>query len=136
MENAMKGRWVLAAAALAVSLAATSSSHAQLSGQTIRIGIGGPLTTGSASFGLEMRKAVELAVADKNAAGGVGGARLEAISLADEASAQKGEAVAEQFCAASDLLGIVGHVNSGVTIAASTVYSKCGLAMITPMSSN
>jgi branched-chain amino acid transport system substrate-binding protein len=34
------------------------------------------------------------------------------------------------------VLGVVGHVNSGVTIAASTVYQGCGLAMLTPMSSN
>jgi branched-chain amino acid transport system substrate-binding protein len=33
-------------------------------------------------------------------------------------------------------LGVVGHVNSGVTIAASRVYAGCGLPMITPMSSN
>ena len=31
---------------------------------------------------------------------------------------------------------MVGHVNSGVTIAAAKVYDRCGLPMLTPMSSN
>src|SRR5258708_21976325 len=131
-ENAMKANWLLAGAALGLSLTTAATSHAQLTGQTIRIGIGGPLTTGSASFGLEMRKAVELAVADKNAAGGIGGAKLEAIALDDEANAQKGEAVAGTFCATSHLLCVVGHVNSGVTNAASKGYHKSGLAAVTP----
>jgi ABC-type branched-subunit amino acid transport system substrate-binding protein len=39
-------------------------------------------------------------------------------------------------CARPDLLGVVGHFNSDVTITASTVYHECGLAMITPIASN
>jgi branched-chain amino acid transport system substrate-binding protein len=54
----------------------------------------------------------------------------------DEASNAKGEAVAKGFCDQAATLGVVGHVNSGVTIAASKVYAACGLPMITPMSSN
>jgi branched-chain amino acid transport system substrate-binding protein len=107
-----------------------------LSGQEIRIGVGGPLTTGSATFGIEMRQAVELAVAERNAAGGVLGARIVAVAADDEASNPRGEAVARQFCGDPAVLGVVGHVNSGVTIAAAPVYAGCGLPMLTPMSSN
>ena len=42
---------------------------AQLEGQTIRIGIGAPLTGGAPSFGIEMKNAVELALDEQNAAG-------------------------------------------------------------------
>jgi len=107
-----------------------------LSGQEIRIGVGGPLTTGSATFGVEMRQAVDLAVAERNAAGGVLGATIAAVAADDEASNPRGEAVARQFCADPAVLGVVGHVNSGVTIAAAAVYAGCGLPMLTPMSSN
>jgi branched-chain amino acid transport system substrate-binding protein len=115
---------------------AMNGASAQLSGQDIRIGVGGPLTTGSATFGVEMRQAVELAVAEKNAAGGLLGAKITAVAADDEASNQRGEAVARQFCDDPAVLGVVGHVNSGVTIAAAGVYAGCGLAMLTPMSSN
>lgn len=107
-----------------------------LSGQEIRIGVGGPLTTGSATFGVEMRQAVDLAVAERNAAGGVLGATIAAVAADDEASNPRGEAVARQFCGDPAVLGVVGHVNSGVTIAAAAVYAGCGLPMLTPMSSN
>src|SRR5262249_54609915 len=54
----------------------------------------------------------------------------------DEANNDKGAIAAKQFCDDPLNLGVVGHVNSGVTIAASSVYGNCSLAAITPMSSN
>ena len=134
-------RWsaALGAAALAAvaGLAAvTAPAMAQLAGKEIHIGIGGPLTSPSATFGVEMRQAVDLAIADQNAKGGILGAKIVGVALDDEASNAKGEAVAHSFCDDPAMLGVVGHVNSGVTIAASTIYSGCGLSMITAMSSN
>jgi branched-chain amino acid transport system substrate-binding protein len=129
-------RLLFAAVLLLMAPDAMNAAAAQLSGQEIRIGIGGPLTTGSATFGVEMRQAVELAVAERNAAGGVLGAKVVAVAADDAASNQHGEAVARQFCDDPAMLGVVGHVNSGVTIAAAAVYAGCGLPMLTPMSSN
>src|ERR1700676_4015224 len=131
-----KSRLLAAALFLLAAPDAMNEAAAQLSGQEIRIGIGGPLTTGSATFGVEMRQAVDLAVAEKNAAAGLLGAKIVAVAADDEASSQRGEAVARQFCDDSAVLAVVGHVNSGVTIAAAKVYAGCGLPMLTPMSSN
>ena len=107
---------------------------AQLEGQTIRIGIGAPLTGGAASFGIEMKNAVEFALDEQNAAGGLLGARVDARVFDDEASDAKGQAGAADFCGDPTVLAVVGHVNSNVSIAASNVYAGCGLAMLTPMS--
>jgi len=109
---------------------------AQLQGQTIRIAIGAPLTGGASSFGIEMKNAVELALEEQNAAGGVLGARVEARVVDDEASDAKGQAVAAGLCGDPTILAVVGHVNSNVSISASNVYAGCGLVMLTPMSSN
>src|SRR5450631_4533923 len=119
MGNCSRRRNSLFAAVLFVVMApdAMNGASAQLAGQEIRIGIGGPLTSGSATFGVEMRQAVDLAVAEKNAAGGVLGAKIVAVAADDEASNQRGETVARQFCNDPAVLGVVGHVNSGVTIA-------------------
>jgi branched-chain amino acid transport system substrate-binding protein len=111
-------------------------AEAQLQGQTIRVAIGGPLTGGAASFGAEMKQAVELALEEQNAAGGLLGAHLEARAADDEASDARGLALARGFCDDPTVLAVVGHVNSNVSIAASTVYQSCGLPMVTPMSSN
>ena len=122
---------------LAGLLAAWSGpATAQLQGQVIRVGIGTPLTGGAATFGVEMKNAVELAIEEQNGAGGVLGARLEAAVFDDEASDAKGQAGAAALCQDPVVLAVVGHVNSNVSITASNVYAGCGLAMLTPMSSN
>ena len=122
---------------LAGLLAAWSGpATAQLQRQVIRIGIGTPLTGGAATFGVEMKNAVELAIEEQNGAGGVLGARLEAAVFDDEASDAKGRAGAAALCQDPAVLAVVGHVNSNVSITASSVYAGCGLAMLTPMSSN
>src|SRR5262249_23313122 len=109
---------------------------AQLQDQTIKIGIGAPLTGGAASFGVEMKNAVELAVDEQNAAGGGLGGRVETRAFDDEASDAKGRAGATLLCEDPRGLAVVGHVNSNVSIAASSVYAGCGLAMLTAMSSS
>jgi branched-chain amino acid transport system substrate-binding protein len=125
---------VVRAAVVAAIVAGPAS--AQPAGQEVHVGVGAPLTTASATFGVEMRNAVELAVAERNAAGGILGARVVAVAADDQADNQKGAVIAKRFCDDAAVLGVVGHVNSGVTIAAAPVYGACGLAMITPMSSS
>src|ERR1700736_522580 len=100
MAGCSRGKSRLFAAALFLLMApdAMNEAAAQLSGQEIRIGVGGPLTTGSATVGVEVRQAVALAVAERNAAGGVLGAKFVAVAADDEASNARGEAVAGQFC--------------------------------------
>jgi branched-chain amino acid transport system substrate-binding protein len=126
----------LCVALVACTAVLAAPASAQLAGQEVRIGVGAPLTTASATFGVEMRNAVELAVAERNAAGGILGARVVVVAADDQADNQRGGAIAKQFCDDAAVLGVVGHVNSGVTIAAAPVYGACGLAMITPMSSS
>ena len=109
---------ILAAVAMAAAVTCAGPASAQLAGQEIHLGVGGALTTGSATFGVEMRQAVDLAVAEKNIAGGILGARVVAVAADDQADTQKGAAVAQGFCDDPADLAVVGHVNSGVTIAA------------------
>jgi branched-chain amino acid transport system substrate-binding protein len=123
---------LLAVLAIAVAFPAA----AQLAGKDVKIGIGGPLTTTSAGFGVEMKQAVELAVDERDDAGGAAGAKVVAMALDDKADAEAGKAVAKAFCDDPAILGVVGHVNSGVAIATGKIYANCGLAVITPMASN
>jgi branched-chain amino acid transport system substrate-binding protein len=121
---------------LVLAVAVAVPAAAQLDGKDIKIGIGGPLTTTSAGFGVEMKQAVEFAVAERNDAGGVAGAKVVALAMDDKADAETGKAVAKTFCDDPAVLGVVGHVNSGVAIATGRIYADCGLAVITPMASN
>ena len=135
----MASRSTILSVSIVLALAAgvpAGPAAAQLKDKEIHLGIGGPFTGGVASFGTEMRNAVELAIAEQNAKGGILGAKLVAVALDDEAKVPKGEAVAKSFCDDPALLAVVGHVNSDVTIAASAVYDGCGLPMLTPTASN
>jgi len=114
-------------------LGPTTWTHGQGNTQTIHIAIGAPLTGGAASFGVEMKQAVELALDEQKT---IGGLRLEPVVADDEASDTKAQTIARAFCDDPAVLGVVGHVNSNVSITASSIYRACGLAMITPMSSN
>jgi branched-chain amino acid transport system substrate-binding protein len=124
-------------AIVVASLASVSAvSAADLTGQEIRIGVAGPLTTPSATFGVEMRQAVDLAIDERNAAGGVLGAKIVAEVIDDQADAEKGKAAARALCDDPRALAVVGHVNSGVMLASEKTYADCGLPVLTPMASN
>ena len=119
-----------------VAVVMSGQAAAQTPAKEVKIGIGGPLTTTSAGFGVEMRQAVELAVDERNGAGGLDGTKVVAVAIDDKADVEAGKVVAKNFCDDPAVLGVVGHVNSGVAIAVGKVYADCGLAVITPMASN
>ena len=121
--------------AMATALAA-SPAAAQLSGQTVVIGVAGPMTGGASALGVEQKQGVEVAVDERNAAGGILGAPVVLVAADDRADAAEGKAVAQRFCDDPRVLGVVGHVNSGVSIEASKVYNACRLPMLTAMSSS
>jgi len=131
----MMSRRITAVLVLTVAAIAPPAG-AQLAGQTVAIAVGGPLSGGAANLGVEQRQAVELAVEERNAGGGILGARVVLASADDRADAAEGKAVAQRFCGDAQVLAVVGHVNSGVSIEASSVYRACGLGMLTAMSSN
>jgi ABC-type branched-subunit amino acid transport system substrate-binding protein len=87
-------------------------------------------------MGAEMRQAIDLAVEETNAAGGILGAAISAAVNDDASDIEQGQHVARKFCAERNLLGVVGHYNSDVSIAAAAIYRKCELPMITPIASN
>jgi branched-chain amino acid transport system substrate-binding protein len=124
----------IVAAALASAPVAVCAGD--LTGQEFRIGVAGPLTTPSATFGVEMRQAVDLAIDERNAAGGLLGAQVVAEVIDDQADAEKGKAAAKALCDDPQVLAVVGHVNSGVMLASEKVYAECGLPVLTPMASN
>jgi branched-chain amino acid transport system substrate-binding protein len=101
----------------------------------IKLGVGGPITGGSAAFGAQLKQGVEQAVEDINAAGGILGQKI-ALSVGDDrADPKEGVSVANKFVA-DGVKFVVGHFNSGVTIPASDVYQENGMLVITPAATN
>src|SRR6516225_1057587 len=110
-------RGALPVLASVLILGAARPAAAQLNGKEVKIGIGGALTTTSAGFGVEMKQAVDLAIDERNAEGGLAGAKVLGLAVDDKADPGAGKGVAKGFCDDPAVLGVVGHVNSGVAIA-------------------
>jgi branched-chain amino acid transport system substrate-binding protein len=116
--------------ALSAAVALAGSAQAQ-----IKLGVGGPLTGGSAAFGAQLKNGVEQAVEDINAAGGILGQKIVLSVGDDRGDPKEGVSVANKF-ASDGVKFVVGHFNSGVTIPASDVYQENGMVAITPAATN
>ena len=95
----------------------------------------GPLTGNTATVGEQMRRGVDQAVADLNAAGGVLGRVLRA-QVHDDACDPKQAVAVANLIATRRVRFVVGHACSGASIPASAVYAEEGILMISPASSN
>lgn len=101
----------------------------------IKIGIAGPMTGAQAKMGADFRNAVNLAVEEWNAKGGVLGKKIEILIGDDQADPKQAVAVANKHVNGG-AVGIIGHFNSSCSIPASDIYNRAGIPMITPASTN
>jgi branched-chain amino acid transport system substrate-binding protein len=116
---------------LGLALAACSKEQSD----TIKFGVGGPITGPDAAFGAQLKNGAEQAIADINEAGGILGKKILVSFGDDVADPKQGVSVANKF-AADGVKFVVGHFNSGVTMPASEVYQENGMIDITPAATN
>jgi branched-chain amino acid transport system substrate-binding protein len=123
------------AVAVAVSLAACSGEK---SPSEVRIGHVAPLTGSIAHLGKDNENGARLAIEEANAAGiQIGGKPVKFVLLGedDQADPKTGTTVAQKLVD-EKVNGVVGHLNSGVTIPASAIYHQAGIPMITGSATN
>lgn len=104
----------------------------------VKIGHVGPVSGGQAHYGKDNENGARMAVEDLNAKGvTIGGkkVKLELVAEDDAADPKQGTAAAQKLCDAK-VNGVVGHLNSGTTIPASSVYNQCGIPHVTPSATN
>jgi len=122
----------------AAALAAACGIAAAQEVQVVKIGHAGPISGGIAHIGKDTENGVRLAVEDLNAQGLVIGGKKIKFELAaedDGGDPRQATAVAQKLCD-QKVAGLVGHLQSGTTIPAASVYSKCDLPHITASASN
>ncbi len=119
--------------------AADAQSNASATNNVIKIGHSAPLTGGIAHLGKDNENGARLAVEEINKAGGlnVGGTTytLELMGEDDAADPKTGKIVAQKMVD-SKVIGVVGHLNSGVSIPANEVYAQAGIVQVSPSSTN
>jgi len=118
-----------------ISLALASCGDSGGGGDTIKFGIGGPITGSNAAFGSQLKQGTEQAIADLNTGSGILGKKVSASIGDDAADPKQGVSVANNFASAG-VRYVIGHFNSGVTMPTSEVYQENNILQITPSSTN
>ncbi|MCQ4145122.1 branched-chain amino acid ABC transporter substrate-binding protein [Vogesella sp. AC12] len=104
----------------------------------VKIGQVSPMTGPIAHLGKDNEFGARLAIEDLNAEGvEIGGKKVkfELVSEDDQADPKIGTQVAQRLVDAQ-VVGVVGHLNSGTTIPASKIYSDAGIPQISPSATN
>jgi branched-chain amino acid transport system substrate-binding protein len=117
-------------------LAAATSAGAQE--QIVKIGHVGPLSGPIAHLGKDNENGARMAIDVLNAKGlTIGGKKVKFQLLAEDdgANPQQATAVAQKLVDAK-VSGVIGHLNSGTTMPASTIYNTNGIPQISPSSTN
>jgi ABC-type branched-subunit amino acid transport system substrate-binding protein len=129
--------WLLPLLALVLLVAAgwlTSRNQGAPAPDDYVIAYAGPLTGEDAAIGQEQLQAVQLAVAEQNARGGIGGHKVRVESFDDGNDPARASQIAETLAADDQILLVIGHDRSEATAAAAPAYEQAGLTVISPSS--
>ncbi|MEM1056011.1 MAG: ABC transporter substrate-binding protein [Bacteroidota bacterium] len=77
---------------------------------------------------------LDMAVEEINADGGVNGRPVRLVRGDDGESVNEGRLVAQRFADDPEVVAVIGHLNSHVSIPAADIYERGGLLMLTPAS--
>ena len=100
----------------------------------IKIGLAAPFEGLERPLGYEALQGVKLALAQRNAAGGVAGAMVELVALNDSARPDEARLQAREFAADPAVLGVITGWSGDVAAAALPVYRQEGIAVVVPWS--
>jgi branched-chain amino acid transport system substrate-binding protein len=81
-------------------------------------------------------KGIALALEEINRTGGVNGRMIKLISRGDEGNIITGRHVAQQFSDNLDMVAVIGHMKSEISVPVSVIYQYYGMLMISPLSTS
>jgi branched-chain amino acid transport system substrate-binding protein len=102
-------------------------------GQTVKIGMGAPMTGDNAQFGVDISQGAMIAIED---GGDIEGFKFELVVQDDGGTPEGGAAVANKLVSDPTVVAIAGHIFSGATDAAMPIYEKVGIPMMSPSATN
>ena len=111
----------LSLASLCIAALLTAAAAPPASAQTIKIGVFGPLTGDAAAMGSSEKEAVDLAVKEKNDAGGIRGKKVEVVYGDDAGKPEEAVNVAKRLISRDEVLITIGSISSPASLAASQV---------------
>ncbi len=103
---------------------------------TIKLGVNIELTGEAAVYGTPEKKAIEMAVKEINAAGGVLGKQIAPIYYDTKTDTAESTSNVTKLATVDKVVAIIGAAISGTTMAAGPVANQYKVPMITPSGSN
>jgi len=79
---------------------------------------------------------MEMALDEVNAAGGIGGRKLRLLREDDQESVDEGLMVAQRIARNPEVVAVIGHLQSFVTVPAAATYDQAGVILISPVSTS
>lgn len=102
----------------------------------VKIGVSSPFTGDVAALGTGIRNGAQMAIEQSAPELEEMGIKLSMLAVDDAADPKTGVNAANQMVSDPAVVGIVGHLNSGVSIPASAVYNEAGVVMVSPAATN
>lgn len=146
MKVRNKRLFAILAALVAVSMIATgcgggggeTTDGGSTEAVTVKLGVSSPFTGDVAALGLGIKNGATLAIEEANADPEVQelGITFEGLFVDDAADPKTGVNAAAQMTSDSKVIGVVGHLNSGVSIPTSEKYREAGIVQVSPASTN
>lgn len=125
-------------ALMSLTLIAGCSSPQTTTPEAKSVIIGGnfELTGGVAEFGKKGENGAKLAIKEANAAGGVLGMQIEYVGADNKSEAGESTAATTKLATQDNVIGIIGPMTSGNTLAAIPVITEYGIPLVTPTGTN
>ena len=134
---------VVLALALSVSVLAgcaskpsTTPAASAAPAGVIKIAVAGPMTGDNAEYGKGFLNAAKMMVEQWNAKGGVLGKKIEIVQYDDKNSGEEAASIAQKIVSDKDIIGVIGHFASGVSMAAAPTYTENKIIEISPSASH
>jgi branched-chain amino acid transport system substrate-binding protein len=119
-----------------LTAALTLIAAAGLNAQVIKIATQSPLSGGQTAFGEQLKLGAQYAIEEAQAKFKALGFDLQLSAYDDQANPDTGVSNANRIINDPDILGVVGHFNSGVMIPSSEVYKTVNLVVVSPANTN
>jgi branched-chain amino acid transport system substrate-binding protein len=107
-----------------------------VTGELIKIGEVGSMTGAEATFGISTHNGIDLAIRQINAAGGVKGKKLQAITLDDQGKPEEAATAATKLITQNGVIALLGEVASSRSLAMAPIAQHHKIPMISPSSTN
>lgn len=130
-----KGLWIGIAVLVLVAIISGWYFHNNRQPDMLKIGVLFPLTGDAASYGEKGQKAIDMAIEQINADGGIHGKNVVVVYEDSRAEPQTGVAAIRKLISIDKVPAVVGDIVSSVTLPAAPIAEKNKVVLLAPTSS-